>query len=52
MLKVVVDANIWISALLNSNKALEVVRLLDHDQYQLICAEALISELAEVAGPA
>lgn len=48
MLKVVVDANIWISALLNSNKALEVVRLLEQDQYQLICAEALLSELAEV----
>lgn len=48
MLKVVVDANIWISALLNSNKALEVVRLLEQDQYQLICAEALLCELAEV----
>lgn len=48
MLKVVVDANIWISALLNSIKALEVVRLLEQDQYQLICAEALLCELAEV----
>lgn len=48
MLRVVVDANIWISALLNSNTALAVVRLLEHDQYQLICADALIDELAEV----
>jgi putative PIN family toxin of toxin-antitoxin system len=48
VLKVVVDANIWISALLNSNNALEVVHLLEKDQYRLICAEALISELAEV----
>lgn len=48
MLKVVVDANIWISALLNSKKALAVVNLVEHDQFQLICAEALVSELAEV----
>lgn len=48
MLKVVVDANIWISALLNSKNALQVVRLLEKDQFQLICAEALMDELAEV----
>ena len=48
MLRVVVDANIWISALLNSRKALAVVSLLEHDQFELICADALIDELADV----
>lgn len=49
MLKVVVDANIWISALLSSKKALAIVHLIEHDQFQLIfCAEALVSVLAEV----
>lgn len=48
MLRVVVDANIWISALLNSKKALTVVSLLEHDQFELICADALIDELADV----
>lgn len=34
MLRVVVDANIWISALLNSRRALAVVSLLEHDQFE------------------
>lgn len=48
MLRVVVDANIWISALLNSRKALAVVSLLEHDQFELICADTLIDELVVV----
>jgi putative PIN family toxin of toxin-antitoxin system len=46
--KVVIDANVWISALLDGKNALSIVDKLGHDQFQLMFAEPLIIELTDV----
>ena len=48
MLKVTVDANIWVSALLNSGPAREVAQDLQSKQAQLVCSQELFDELVDV----
>ncbi len=48
MLKVIVDANVWIAALLNPGKPREIQQKLKENRYQLFFAEPLLKELKEV----
>ena len=48
MLKVIVDANVWIAALLNPGKPREIQQKLKENRYQLFFAEPLLTELKEV----
>lgn len=48
MLKAVVDANVWIHALLGGTNGLAIVEKLDQDQFQLVFAEELVAELTDV----
>lgn len=48
MLKVIVDANVWIAALLNPGKPREIQEKLKENCYQLLFAEPLLRELTEV----
>ncbi len=52
MLKVVIDTNTYISALLNPGKARQIVYHLQVDHFQIISAEELIDELSRVASRA
>ena len=48
MLKVIVDANVWVAALLNAGKPREIQQKLKENRYQLFFAEPLLTELKEV----
>ncbi len=48
MLKVIVDANVWIAALLNPGKPREIQQKLKENRYQLFFAEPLLTELKDV----
>ena len=48
MLKVIVDANVWVAALLNPGKPREIQQKLKENRYQLFFAEPLLAELKEV----
>jgi len=48
VLKVIVDANVWIAALLNPGKPREIQQKLKENRYQLFFAEPLLAELKEV----
>ncbi len=48
MIKAVVDANVWVSALLNPGTARQIAHCLQTYQFQLVCSEQLVLELVHV----
>ncbi len=45
VLKVIVDANVWVAALLNPGKPRDIQQRLKENRYQLFFAEPLLAEL-------
>jgi putative PIN family toxin of toxin-antitoxin system len=48
MLKIVIDTNIWISALLGGNKTIPVLRAWQSGRFKVVISEPLIDELEKV----
>jgi uncharacterized protein len=48
VLKAVIDANVWIHALLDGSNSLAIIDKLEHEQFQLVFADQLIEELMNV----
>lgn len=48
MLRVIVDANVWIAGFLNPGKPREIQQKLKENCFQLFFAEPLLTELKEV----
>ncbi len=48
MLRLVIDTNIWISALWGSNSAILLLKAWQGDRFELVCSNLLIDELDQV----
>ena len=48
VLKAVIDANVWINALLGGPNGLAIVEKLEQERFQLVFAEELVKELIDV----
>jgi putative PIN family toxin of toxin-antitoxin system len=49
MLRIVVDTNLWIRALLGGQVSIPVLHALRHDKFSLLISHELLAELREVA---